>query len=107
MLEEWFPGEDRFDVPKNAFYHGWGLNRQVRKAKSKSQTLFSGEKLRLNHPNNTCSWEPCLATVSGTLAWELCLGTCSWEPGLGILPGNLACEPVPGKIDWTSCSWDG
>ena len=40
----------------NAFYHGWGLNRQVRKAKSKVQHFFSGEKLRLNHPSNTPNW---------------------------------------------------
>ena len=34
----------------NAFYHGWGLNRQVRKAKSKSQTLFFWRKVALKPP---------------------------------------------------------
>ena len=34
----------------NAFYHGWGLNRQVRKAKSKSQTLFFWRKVALKTP---------------------------------------------------------
>jgi hypothetical protein len=34
----------------NAFYHGWGLNRQVRKAKSKSPTLFFWRKVALKPP---------------------------------------------------------
>ena len=46
----------------------------------------------------TCSWEPCLATVSGTLAWEPVLGNLTWKSFLVTLLANLFLVNLTGNL---------